>query len=209
MLGEPKRGQGGTWYTGVPGQPGRRPFPISNTSPPLVMPQSPSSDPSALPSRASTAPPNKHAATFSRTVTSSREDRGHIPSAPTLRLQMNCAAPIFFEKRAFPTQHALCGKPCFLLTSGTNSIWHVWRDCSPFEPLPCCDYSVPPGPPSAPRPHPRQAFYWGGVRGSVHGRTGRRPPGRARPGTRCLREPAGAREQVQRDKVAGKGLATA
>lgn len=135
---------------------------LPDTRPPLVVPQSPSSDPSALlVGLPRTAPPNKHAVTFSRTVTSSREDRGHIPSAP--RLQMHRAALIFSKKQAFPMQHALCGQPCFLLTSGTNSVWHVWRDCSPFEPLPCCDYSVPPGsPPQLRGPILARLFMGGG-----------------------------------------------
>lgn len=141
VLGEPERGWGGARHTGAPRQwRGKAPLLIRGSNSEATLgraPQPPSSDPSALPSRASMAPLSKHAVTFFRTVTSSREERGHIPSAPGPRLQTHCAALIFSKKRAFPLQHALCGKLRFLLTSGTNSVWHVWRDCSPFEPLPC------------------------------------------------------------------------
>lgn len=68
--------------------------------------------------------------------------RGDIPVAPPPRLQKCSAALVFSKKRAFPLQHALCGKLCFLLTSGTNSVWPAWRDCSPAEPLPQGDYST-------------------------------------------------------------------
>lgn len=37
------------------------------------------------------------------------------------------AALLSPEQRASPGQHALCGKRCFLLTPGTNSVWHVER----------------------------------------------------------------------------------
>lgn len=103
----------------------------------LSMPLGPQPQPAwGLPSWASTASPSKHTMTFYIIATSSREERGSIPSAPPPRLQTHCAGFIFSKKRAFPLQHALCGKLCFLLTSGTNSVWHVWRGCSP-EPLPC------------------------------------------------------------------------
>lgn len=172
----------------------------------MVVPQSPSSDPSTLlVGLPRTAPPNKPAVTFSRTVTSSREDRGHVPSAPAPRLQMHCAALIFSKKQAFPMQHALCGQLCFLLTSGTNSVQRVWGDCSPYEPLPCCDYSVPPRPPPTLRPHLGQAFYGGVVRGSTHGRTGHHPHWE---GQAWYPVPPRA-SSGQKDKAAGKALATA
>lgn len=151
---------------------------LPDTRPPLVMPQSSSSDPSTLPSWASMHGPSEQTCgdLFQNCNLFQRGQRPHS-LAPAHRLQMHCTALIFSKTRAFPMQHTLCGKPCFLLTSGTNSVWHVWRDCFPFEPLPCCDYSVPPGsPPTNSAAPSRPGFLLGGGEGERVREDGASPP---------------------------------
>lgn len=109
--------------------------------------------------------PSRHAmlGCFYITAASSREGRGHVALGGPPSLQRHCAALVLSKQWALPLQQAFCGELCFLPTSGTKSVWHVGRDCSPFEPLPCCDSSTQPRSPT-PQTHPHRASD-GGVRG--------------------------------------------
>lgn len=135
-------GGGGALCTGDAGQRGGRP-PFPQGSPVLTSPSIGPHGPPALTPRVYRVGPSlgtseqTHSDLSQKYNLFQRGERLRVPSAPAPRLQTHCAALIFSKKRAFPLQHAFCGKLCFLLTSGTDSVWHVWRDCSPFEPLPC------------------------------------------------------------------------